>query len=128
MDSRLSSPLFLALEKNDPHHFYYYVIRQKVSVIEALFGIVTVMVELFVSVISAIVELIAGFFAVSGEALTASEAIIVLFAFIAEIIFWGVLWLRELILALFQWRKPEKVHRPKLYTKKSERKNKNEEQ
>ena len=86
------------------------------------------MVELVASAISAIIELIAGFFAVSGEVLTASEAIIVLLAFIAEIIFWGVLWLRELILALFQRRKPKKVHRPKLYTQKSERKNKNEEQ
>ena len=86
------------------------------------------MVELVVSVISVVIESIAGFFAASGEALTASEAIIILFAFIAEIIFWGVLWLRELILALFQWRKPKKVHRPKVYTKKSERKNKNEEQ
>lgn len=96
--------------------------------IEALFGIVTAIVEIVVSVVTATIEFIASFFIVGGEALTATEAIIVFFAFIAEILFWGILWLWELVMALFQRRKPKRVPRPKLYTRKSERKNRHEEQ
>ena len=95
--------------------------------IEALFGIIMVVVEVVVSIVSAIIEFIAGFFLVGAETLTAGEAVIVFFVFIAEMIFWGVLWLCELVVALFQRRKPKKIPRPKLYTKKSERKNKDEE-
>ena len=90
--------------------------------LEALFGIIFGIVEALVSLIGGIIEAIVGLFAVGGEALTFGELIIILFAFIAEMIFWFFLFIAELVKALFQWRKPRKVLRPKLYTRKSQRK------
>ena len=95
--------------------------------IEALFGIVTAIVEAIVTVISALIEFIAGFFTIGAETLTAGEAVIVFLAFVAELVFWLLLWLWELILALFQWRKPKKVPKPILYKRKSKQQKGNSE-
>ena len=87
--------------------------------IEVLFGIVSAILKAIVTVISALIEIIGVFFSTGAETLTAAEALIVFFAFLAELIFWLLLWLWELILSLFQWRKPKKVFKPILYKRKS---------
>ncbi len=80
--------------------------------IEAIVAVVIAVVEAVVAVMTAVIEFIAGVFATGGEALTAGEAFGALLAFILEIVFWGFLWLVELVIALFTWRRPRKVSRP----------------
>jgi hypothetical protein len=77
--------------------------------IEGLFAIVTAIIEAIISIVAAIIELVAGLFITGGEALSASEILIVIGALILEVLLWGVLWLVEFIKALVGWRKPKKV-------------------
>jgi len=41
--------------------------------------------------------------------MTAGEAVVVFLALIIEVVLWGVLWIVELIVCLFTWRKPKMV-------------------
>ncbi len=92
--------------------------------IEALFEIVIVIVEVIVSAITALIESIVSLFAVTGEVLTAGEAISALFWLIAEIIGWLILLVIELTVALFTFRKPRKVVRPNFRKKDNKTRNK----
>ena len=65
-----------------------------------------------------IIEAIAGLFAAGAEAMSAGEAIVVLFLFIIELIMWFFMYLIELFLSLFQRRKPRKIKKPILWRKK----------
>ena len=95
--------------------------------IEVLFLIVKSIVDIVVAIVTTTIEFIAGLFITGAETLTTGEAIFIFFAVIAEVIFWAILWLWELVKALFQRRKPTKIYKPKLYARKSQRANKSEE-
>ena len=84
------------------------------GMIEVLFLIVKAMVDIVVAIVTTTIEFIAGLFITGAETLTAGEAILIFFAFIAEVIVWAILWLWELIKALLQRLKPKKIYKPKL--------------
>jgi len=77
-----------------------------------------VIFEGIVAIIAGVIELIAGFFTAGAEAMSAGEAIIVLFLFIIELIIWVFLILRELLISLIKRRKPRKVKKPIIWRKK----------
>lgn len=83
--------------------------------IEAIVSLVTAVVEAVVAVVSALVELVVGAVSVGGESLTFGELIVLLLAIILEWILWMLLLIKELVVALFKWRKPRKVARPLIY-------------
>ena len=70
------------------------------------------------AVVVGIIEAIAGLFTAGAEAMSAGEAIVVLFLFIIELIMWFFMYLIELALSLIQRRKPRKIKKPILWRKK----------
>ncbi len=88
--------------------------------IEAIIGIAVAIVELIASAVSSLIEAIATLFTVTGETLSAGEAIVGLFSLIAELFWWVVLILIELVVALFSFRKPKKVKKPHFKKSKEE--------
>ena len=70
------------------------------------------LVEAVIGILVAVIEAIVGFFVAGAEALTVWEALAVLVILFVEMIWWGLLFLFELVGALFEWRKPRKVKRP----------------
>jgi hypothetical protein len=71
--------------------------------------IIAVILEAIVAAITAIVEAILGFFMGGVEALSAWEAIGLVLIFIFELVFWLLLCIASLLVALVKWRRPEKV-------------------
>jgi hypothetical protein len=95
--------------------FYGSVIRtDAISMIEAVFALIQAMVEALIAALSALAEAIAGLFSAGGEAMGAGEIIVSLFASVIELLFWLVLVLVELAVALFRWRKPRRVAKPRI--------------
>ena len=90
--------------------------------IEGIFSLLAALVEGIVALIGALIEAVAGLFAAGGEALTAGEVLGALVSLVAEIIFWGIFWLIELVVSLFTWRRPRKVSRPVFWRAKNKRK------
>ncbi|OUR65566.1 hypothetical protein A9Q79_00800 [Methylophaga sp. 42_25_T18] len=86
--------------------------------IEGIFSIVIALVEIVVTIITTVIELIVGLFTTAGEALSIGEALILFFVFLAEVVWWGILWVVELVASLFNWRKPNVIPRPVLRTEK----------
>ena len=70
------------------------------------------------AVVVGIIEAIAGLFTAGAEAMSAGEAIVVLFLFIIELIMWFFMYLIELALSLIQRRIPRKIKKPILWRKK----------
>lgn len=95
--------------------------------INILFDLIGTLIKLVVTVTIAVVEFIISLFSVTGEALSIGEALLILLALIAEMIFWAILWVWELLSALFCWRKPKKVAKPILYKRKRKKAKKGEE-
>ncbi|MGJ8694668.1 MAG: hypothetical protein ACSHW0_19595 [Thalassotalea sp.] len=83
--------------------------------LEGLFSIVTAIAEAIFAVISALVEFIAGFFVAAGETLTVIDLVALLVVLLFEAILWFILWLVELTVSLFKWRKPRLVQKPVLW-------------
>ncbi len=98
-------------------------ITRELILIEGIFSIIVAIFEAVISLIGALIEAVAGLFAAGGEALSAGEAIGTFLALIMEVIFWGVLWLIELVISLFTWRKPKKVKKPVIWRSKKSSKN-----
>lgn len=61
---------------------------------------------------------LAGLFVAGGEALGAGEALLLLALLIVEVVYWLLLCLLELIVALLLWRKPRKVAKPIIWRRK----------
>lgn len=77
--------------------------------------IITAIFEAIIYIITATVEFILGFFVTGVEALAAWEAIGLLLFFLVEFIFWIVLLVASLCIAIFKWRKPNKVKWPVIW-------------
>ena len=82
--------------------------------IEGIFAIFAAIIEAVVSIAAVFIEFVASLFLAAGETMSAAEAIGVVVAFVVEFIYWVILVVVELVLALFAWRKPRKVKKPKL--------------
>ena len=96
--------------------------------LEGLFSIVTAIAEAVFALISALAEFIAGFFVAAGETLSLIDLGAVLVVLFFEIILWFILWLVELTISLFKWRKPQFIKKPVLWRPKPKVKvNKNSE-
>ena len=74
--------------------------------------IITAIFEAIIYFVTAIVEFILGFFVAGVEALTAWEAIGLLFFLFIEFVFWIFLVGASLLIAIVKWRKPAKVKWP----------------
>ena len=83
--------------------------------LESFFSMLVSMVQAMIAIMSTTIEFMAGFFVAAGETLGFFELMILLMIFCLEIIFWLVLWIVELIIALFTWRKPERIKRPVIW-------------
>jgi len=94
--------------------------------IEGLIGIVTSIVESLVTLIASLLELVAGLFVGAGETLAATDTLLLLLVFLCEIIFWVILWIKELVVSLFKLRKPRLVARPVFWRPKPKLKELNE--
>lgn len=83
--------------------------------IEAIFSLLLVLVELLVSAVVALANLLGGVAAGAGAALGLGEALLLLGVVLLELVLWllSVLWM--LLLALLRWRKPRRVARPRLW-------------
>ncbi len=88
--------------------------------IEGSFSLVGAIVDFFVSLFGMVIEFIGSFFVAAGETLAVSDVFLVLFVFLAEIL----LWLKELILSLFNWRKPYGIKKPVFWRPKPKLKDK----
>lgn len=75
-------------------------------------------VEAVIGLLAGLIEAVAGLFVASGEALGAGEALLLLVLLILETVFWSLLWLAELVVALLLWRKPRKVAKPVIWRRK----------
>ncbi len=85
------------------------------TLLEGLFSIVTAIAEAIFALISALAEFIAGFFVAAGETLTLIDLGALLVVLLFEVVLWFILWLVELTVSLFKWRKPKLVKRPVLW-------------
>jgi len=94
--------------------------------IEGLIGIVTAVIESLVTLLTSLLEFVAGFFVGAGETLAATDMLLLLFVFIIEMIFWVLLWIKELTVSLLKIRKPRVVARPVLWRPKPKIKDINE--
>ncbi len=94
--------------------------------IEGLIGIVTSIVESLVTLMASFLEFIASFFVGAGETLAATDTLLLLFVFIFEMIFWLLLWVKELVVSLFKARRPKHVARPVIWRPKAKIKDINE--
>jgi len=83
--------------------------------LEGLFSIVTAIAEAIFALVSALAQFIAGFFVAAGETLSLIDLGALLIVLFFEIIFWFILWLVELTISLFKWRKPRLVKKPVLW-------------
>jgi len=83
--------------------------------LEGLFSIVAAIAEAIFALISVFVEFIAGFFVAAGETLTLIDLGALLFVLLFEVILWFTLWIVELTISLFKWRKPQLVKKPVLW-------------
>ncbi|WP_299495251.1 hypothetical protein [uncultured Shewanella sp.] len=83
--------------------------------LEGLFSIVIAIAEAIFAVISVLAELIAGFFVAAGETLTFIDLGALLVVLLFEVMLWFILWLLELTVSLFKWRKPHLVKKPVLW-------------
>jgi len=92
--------------------------------IEGLISLVVAIVEAVVSLLIAVVEFVAGFFVASGETLTLIDLAAVLVVAFFEFLLWFVLWVRELIVSLFKWRKPHPIKKPIIWRPKPKLKRK----
>jgi len=88
-------------------------------VIEALFSIVSAIVEWVISLLGIVFEFIAGFFVTAGETLSVIDLFVVLLLVLLELVLWFILWGVELVVSLFRWRKPNKINKPKLWRPKA---------
>lgn len=87
--------------------------------IEALISIITAIVEAVIGMLTALVEIIASLFVGAGETLGAIDLFSLLLVLLLELILWFILYLKELLLSLFRWRKPNKVSKPILWRPKA---------
>lgn len=83
---------------------------------------IAAVVEAVVAAIAALIEAVASLFAAGAEALGIGELIALLFVVTAELIGWCLLGLWALIVALFRWRRPQRVARPRFWRPKGRRK------
>ena len=85
------------------------------TLLEGLFSIVIAIAEAFLALISALAEFIAGFFVAAGETLTFIDLGALLVVLFFEVVLWFILWVVELTVSLFKWRKPQLVKKPILW-------------
>ena len=80
--------------------------------LEGLFSLVAAVAEAIFALISVLTEFVAGFFVAAGETLTLIDLGALLVVLFFEVLVWFTLWLVELIISLFKWRKPQAVQKP----------------
>jgi hypothetical protein len=81
-------------------------------------------VEAIIGMLSAGVELIAGLFVGAGETLGVIDLFGLLLALLLEMVLWLILYIKELLVSLFRWKKPSKVSKPILWRPKARPKQK----
>lgn len=84
-------------------------------VIEAVFALLVALLEMLVSALVALANLLGGVAAGAGSALGLGEALLLLGAVLLELTLWLLSALWMLLLALLRWRKPHRVARPRLW-------------
>jgi len=96
--------------------------------IEGFISLVVAIVDVVISLLLAVVEFVAGFFVAAGETLTVIDLMAVLVVAFFEFFLWFVLWVIELIVSLFKWRKPRTIEKPALWRPKPKLKKKKQSQ
>ncbi|MDR0780673.1 MAG: hypothetical protein LBF16_08265 [Pseudomonadales bacterium] len=76
---------------------------------------IAAIIEAIVTAFMALIEAIASLFVAGGETLGVGEILALLVAVLAELVWWLVLVLIQLLSALFTWRWPRKVARPRFW-------------
>ena len=76
-------------------------------------------VEAVIGMLSALVEIIASLFVGAGETLGALDLFGLLLMLLLELLLWFMLYIKELLVSLFRWRKPSKISKPILWRPKA---------
>ena len=87
--------------------------------VEGLISLVMAIVEAVIRMLSAFVEVIASLFVGASETLRAFDLFGLLLVLLFELVTWFILYLKELALSLFRWKKPSKVSKTILWRPKA---------
>lgn len=82
---------------------------------EVIFSIFITIVEATITACIAVLDFLASFFVASGQTLSAVDLVVVILVVFVELVCWLCLWLKELLKALFVWRKPTYVAKPVIW-------------
>jgi len=83
--------------------------------LEGLISLIMAVVQAVASILSIIFEFIVGFFIGATQTISFVDLIALLIVFLCELIFWFILWCVELIVSIYQLRKPKFIKKPVLW-------------